>query len=102
STSGYLGGDDVAYSYTPTSDTTITITLTPGATWSGLFVYDECADIGANCLAGVANSTSNVREFELTVTAGNTYYIVVSTWPTPQSIPYNLTITENTCTDAVA
>ncbi len=102
STSVYLGGDDVVYSYTPTSDTTITITLTPGGTWSGLFVYDECADIGVNCLAGVANSTSNVREIELAVTAGNTYYIVVSTWPAPQSIPYNLTITENTCTDAVA
>jgi gliding motility-associated-like protein len=102
STSGYLGGDDVVYSYTPTSDTTITITLTPGGTWSGLFVYDECADIGVNCLAGVANSSSNVREIELAVTAGNTYYIVVSTWPAPQNIPYNLTITENTCTDAVA
>ena len=102
STSGYLGGDDVVYSYTPAADTSITITLTPGGTWSGLFVYTSCADIGVACANGVANSGSGIREIILPVTAGTTYYIVISTWPTPQSIPYNLTITENTCTDAVA
>lgn len=101
-TSSYLGGDDVVYSYTAATDTTITITLTPGGTWSGLFVYTDCADIGVECTTGIANSSSNIRELEVPVTAGTTYYIVISTWPAPQSITYNLTITENTCTDPVA
>ncbi len=102
STSGYLGGDDVVYAYTPDMDTSVTVTLTPGGTWSGLFIYTDCADIGTTCADGVANSSQDIREIVLPVTAGTTYYIVVSTWPAPQSITYNLTITENTCTNPVA
>lgn len=101
-TSPYLGGDDVVYSYTPDNDMSITITLTPLGTWSGLFVYNSCADIGSACIDGVANSAVGIREIVLPVTAGNTIYIVISTWPAPQSVAYNLTITENTCTDPEA
>ncbi len=101
-TSSYLGGDDVVYSYTPDIDTSITISMTPSGTWSGLFVYESCEDIGAVCASGIANSGTSVREIILPVTAGNTIYIVISTWPTPQSVAYNLTITENTCTDPEA
>ena len=102
STSGYLGGDDVVYSYTPDNDGSITITMSPAGTWSGLFVYESCADIGTACTNGVANSGTGPREIVLPVTAGNTIYIVISTWPAPQSVAYNLTLTENTCTDPEA
>ena len=98
STSSYLGGDDVVYAYTATSDTSIDISLTPGGGWSGIFVYENCQDIGVECVAGVANSGSNERLIDdFIVTAGQTYYIVISSWPSPQSIDYTLLITENTC-----
>ncbi len=98
STSSYLGGDDVVYAYTATSDTSIDISLTPGGSWSGIFVYENCQDIGVECVAGVANGGSDERLIDdFIVTAGQTYYIVISTWPSPQSIDYTLLISENTC-----
>lgn len=98
STSGYLNGDDVVYAYTPTEDTSIKISMSPTATWSGIFVYENCGDIGTACIAGVANSNTSERVIDpLIVTGGQTYYIVISTYASPQSTGYNLAITENTC-----
>ena len=72
--------------------------MTPNGTWSGLFVYESCADIGVNCYAGVANAGGGERLIEeLPVMAGQTYYILISTWAAPQSVGYTLEITENTC-----
>lgn len=97
----YLNGDDVVYAYTPTEDTSVNISLTPGATYSGIFVYENCEDIGVNCVAGVANSTTEERLIEEFNVVGNqTYYIVISTWALPQSTSYDLSITENTCSSA--
>lgn len=103
STSEYLGGNDAVYAYTATFDGTITIRMTPTATWSGIFVYDSCENIGVNCLAGVANSATTVREIpEFEVINGQTYYIVISTYPSPQTTAYTLNITEDTCVNPTA
>ena len=97
-TSSYLNGDDVFYSYTPSADMNVNITMDPTGTWSGVFVYASCADVGTNCLAGVANSGSTIREINnLALTGGQTYYIVISTFPSPQTTGYTLTI-EEACT----
>ncbi len=105
STFSYLNGDDVVYAYTATSDTSIDIKLSNLTdTYAGMFVYDSCANIGVSCLTGIGNSFSQgdmlIDNFE--VTAGQTYYLVISTWASPQSVGYTLTITENTCIDPIA
>ena len=101
STSSYLNGDDIVYAYTATADAELNVVLTPASTsdtWSGIFVYTDCSDIGSNaCVAGVANSGTSAREFDFVVTNGVTYYFVISTYPTPQSTNYSLDITENSC-----
>jgi hypothetical protein len=104
STSGYLGGDDVVYSYTPAVDTSIDIALSGVGTYTGIFVYTDCANIGSQCETGAVNGFAggDMLIDNYTVTSGTTYYIVISTWPSPQSTPYTLTITENTCVDAEA
>ncbi|NNK81771.1 MAG: T9SS type A sorting domain-containing protein [Flavobacteriaceae bacterium] len=100
-TSSYLNGDDVVYAYTASSDTSINVTMSSiGSTYSGIFVYTDCADIGTACIAGEGNSGSSDRSFDVTVTNGTTYYIVISTWASPQSTTYTLDIAENTCTNA--
>jgi hypothetical protein len=101
SASYYLNGDDVVYSYTPASDTSINVSMTPVASYSGIFVYDSCDDIGVECVAGIGVSNTDERVFDMNVYAGTTYYIVISTWASPQSTGYDLTITENTCSDPV-
>lgn len=88
STSGYLGGNDVSYSYTPTEDQVVLVTMDPTNTWSGIFVYESCADIGNQCLNGEANANSDVRQFEVSLQGGQEYIFVISTWPAPQTTPY--------------
>ena len=102
----YFDGDDVVYKYTATTTGFININLTPTTPsdlYSGIFIYGNCADIGSNCLAGVADGTSNSRIIsQFPITNGQSYYIVISSYPSPQSIAYNLTIQLATCTNPTA
>ena len=95
----YLGGDDVVYSYTASADASINVSLTPAATYSGIYVYTDISDIGVNCWLTMVSSTStDAMVFDLEVTSGTTYYFVISSWPSPQNVAYDFTIVENTCT----
>lgn len=98
----YLNGDDVVYAFTATDNIPVTITLTPTAQWSGIFIYNSCSNIGVSCVAGTGASGTIPRVIVLPVTAGQTYYIVISTWGTTtatQSVGYNLTVVKNSCTN---
>ena len=97
----YLNGDDVFYSYTASTDTSINILMNPDTSYSGIFVYDSCENIGIECLTGIGASDQSERQFDLDVSANTTYYIVISTWASPQNVGYDLVITENTCQDPV-
>jgi len=102
-TSNYLNGDDVVYAYTATADGSINIALSSiGSTYSGMFVYTDCADIGTACVAGAGDSSSDDFAYDVAVTNGTTYYVVISTYASPQSTTYTLDITQNTCTSATA
>lgn len=90
----YLTGNDVIYSITPTISGAINIQLPGSVGWVGLFVFTNCADIGAapyacNCSPSAGDRTIN----NMQVTAGQTYYIVISSWAAPQTIAYTLNIT---------
>ncbi|MEJ6791414.1 MAG: T9SS type A sorting domain-containing protein [Lacinutrix sp.] len=101
STANYLNGDDVVYSLTATADGTVNIALSGlGDTYAGIFVYTACADIGIACQAGAVNTfNTNDIDFDLPVTNGDTYYIVISTYASPQSTTYTLDIVEILCPD---
>ncbi|WP_309642474.1 fibronectin type III domain-containing protein [Flavobacterium sp.] len=96
---GFLGGNDVVYSYTATDTGNIVITMDPqGATNTGIFVYTSCANIGTTCIAGVGNSGGNVRIIpSVAVTAGQTIYIVISSTTATPNFAYNLNIQNATC-----
>lgn len=97
-TGNYLAGNDVIYSYTPTASGTINISLSATGGAAGLFVYSSCSNIGVSCLAGVTASASAAGVIPtFTVTAGTTYYIVVTTNGTPQVTPYTLTLQQVYC-----
>ncbi len=90
----YLSGDDVVYAYTPTADGFVDITVTEHGTWAGVFVFTGCPF--ESTLGGHTNSsgTMDLEVIGLSVEAGVTYYIVISTYATPQSTPYTLSVTE--------
>lgn len=97
-TANYMSGNDVFYSYTPSTDGIININLTPTGTYSGIFVYDGCSNVGVSCLAGVANGNATLRQISsLNVIANHTYVIAISTWAAPQTVAYTLQIENVTC-----
>ena len=99
----YMAGNDVFYSYTAPTTGAISITMTPTASNSGIFVYQGCSNVGVTCLAGVANTGNGVRTIpSLNVTAGQTYIIVLSSSATTQTYPYILTIQQLNCASPTA
>jgi gliding motility-associated-like protein len=97
-TGNYLNGNEVVYAYTAGFTGIVDITMTPGGTNSGVFVYSSCANINVQCLAGVANAGTAPRVItNFPVTNGTTYYIVISTNGTPQTIDYTLTLQQVNC-----
>ena len=92
--SSYMGGDDFVIVYTPTTTGNIDIALTNTGSWTGVFVTDLCPNNGgATCLSSNTNSGGNPSITGLSVTAGTTYYITVSTWPSPQCTAFDINIT---------
>jgi hypothetical protein len=98
----YLGGDDVVYLYTPDSDASLNVKFTPQGSWNGIYVYENAEDIGVNCwLVNYVNIDPEQTVFDLTVYAGQSYYFVISSYPSPQNIAYSLDISENSCVPPV-
>ena len=95
----YMSGDDVVYSFTPANNGTFTVSLSNiGATYSGIHVLDDCPENTPTCVGFEGNSGTSDRGFDVSLTGGTTYYIIISTWATPQSTSYTLDITELACT----
>ncbi|MDR6969188.1 hypothetical protein J2X31_003215, partial [Flavobacterium arsenatis] len=94
----YFAGNDVIYKVIAPQDGFISITLTPGAARSSIFVYSDCASIGTACLEGVAKADSTTRVINnFQVTQGGEYYIVISSALPTQIVPYNLIIQYEFC-----
>ncbi|MEW5676466.1 fibronectin type III domain-containing protein [Flavobacterium enshiense] len=97
-TGNYLNGNDVFYAFTPSFTGVVDISMTPTGNNTGVFVYGSCTDVGSICLAGVANTGGGVRNIPFfSVTAGTTYYLVISSSGAPQTFPYTLTIQQVGC-----
>ncbi|MES2837214.1 MAG: T9SS type A sorting domain-containing protein [Bacteroidota bacterium] len=91
----YLGGDDRLHVFTSSISGFVICSLTTVSTTTniGLMLYEDCPTNG-NC---VANSYGNggTRFLQGEVTAGQTYFLLVSTKPTPNCITsYTLSISE--------
>jgi hypothetical protein len=91
--SSYMNGDDFVYTFTPSSNVCVSISLSNTDTWVGLFVTDACPNGGsANCVASNTNSGGNPSVSGVNLTAGTTYYITISTYPAPQCTPFDISM----------
>jgi len=91
----YDGGEDIMYRLDVTSNVTVTITMNPGTTqWTGIYLSATCGN-SASCLATATGSGATPRVLSnQALTAGNSYYIMVDTYPDPTCIPsFSLNIT---------
>ncbi len=97
-TGGYLNGNDVVYAYTASFDGVISVQLSELTdTWSGIFAYANCADIGVACIGSAFGSGATDRGFEMNVISGDTYYFVISTNAAPQTVGYTLDVSQVLC-----
>ncbi|WP_034259747.1 fibronectin type III domain-containing protein, partial [Aequorivita capsosiphonis] len=92
SSANYLGGDDVVYSYTAAADGFINVNASGVGSWVGMYVFTGCSPFELT-VGSHTSSISGARSIPgLPVTQGETYFIVISTWPTPDSTDYTLDI----------
>ncbi|SHJ06307.1 Por secretion system C-terminal sorting domain-containing protein [Mesonia phycicola] len=99
-TENYLNGNDVVYKFTAPNTELVDILLSDlVGFYASVFVYDSCGDVGSSCLAGAIAGPSDadfgIENFS--VTAGEDYYIVVSSWLS-STIGYTLDIIPFSCT----
>ncbi|MFN3943187.1 MAG: choice-of-anchor L domain-containing protein, partial [Flavobacterium sp.] len=98
-TSGaYLAGPDIFYTFTAPSNGPVNVQMTPNGNHSGIFIYNSCANVGVSCVAGQANTNSNIRNFNFNAVAGQTYIVVISTSASAPNVSYNLVIQQPGCT----
>ena len=78
------------------------------ATYSGIYVLDDCPSGSPNCIEFHSNSSSTVNYSITTpgLTPGVTYYIVIANWSAPYSTDFCLDATEigvaaPTCSDGI-
>ncbi|RYZ51506.1 MAG: hypothetical protein EOP49_11575 [Sphingobacteriales bacterium] len=101
-TSPYLAGNDVFYSYTPTSDCLTSVIMQATAANSSVFVYNGCTSVGVACVAGQANTGTGARNFTFNAIAGTQYIIVVSSSAATPTLGYTLTMQCIGCQAATA
>ncbi len=97
----FLNGDEVVYTYTPTYTGNAGFSMTNNGANSGMFIYTSCASIGVNCISGGTGNATTPVNLIVPVTAGTTYYVVISTSGTTQSTPYTLTVQQVNCASPV-
>src|SRR5690554_308228 len=94
----YITGDDVVYEFTPDQDGSFNFDLTNTLDdWIGFWLFEGCPFSSVVAYHTATNGTTRSLP-EINLTGGTTYYVVISSWPAPQSTPYTLNIRENTCT----
>ncbi|MDV6170359.1 choice-of-anchor L domain-containing protein [Flavobacterium sp. DG1-102-2] len=95
----YLDGNDVVYRYTPAVTGNIYVSVTGNTSYTGMFVYANCANIGTSCIAGVTVSFTAAPLIipSLAVTAGTPIYIVISSTTSSQTTPYTLSLQQVNC-----
>lgn len=92
--SSYMGGEDYVIEYTPNTSECVEIALTNTDSWTGVFITDECPNSGtANCVGEATSSGGNPTLSGVNLTAGQTYYITISTFPSPDCTPFDIDVT---------
>lgn len=94
--SSYMNGDDFVFEYTAANAQCIDVFLSNTSNFTGVFVLDGCPDNGGtSCIASAEAPLGNPNVTGVNLPAAGTYYIVVSTSPSPQCTGFDVLI--DTC-----
>lgn len=98
-----MTGEDIVYTYTPTTNQCVNVAVT-GPSWTGVTVMTKCpGTAGATCLGYNLGNAANPGLFNLTLTAGTTYYIIIDSNDPPNCVNFTVNMyvcpPGNTCVD---
>lgn len=95
SSNSYLGGEDVIYTFTPSTTGSISVTFSTSGSSAAAMLWQGCPNSGGTCAGNItgASSFSGNQTFCASVTAGQPYFLVIDSWPSPNCIGYNIAIT---------
>jgi gliding motility-associated-like protein len=79
--STYAGGEDLVYTFTATTSGVTTISVA-GGSYVGLFIVSGCPS-GVSTCVGQSTGFSSPHTTVINVVAGQQYYIIIDSWPTP-------------------
>lgn len=95
----YMNGDDYVFTYTAAGPECVDVYLTGTTGFSGLFITDACPDSpGATCIASDEAPVGQPNLSGTFLPSAGTYYITVSTSPSPQCTPFGIVM--DTCQPA--
>lgn len=102
SSNSYLGGEDVIYTFTPTTTGLVTVTYSTSGSSAAAMLWQGCPNSGGTCVGNVTgvSSFSGNQMFCVTVTAGQPYFLVIDSWPSPNCNGYNIALTAPASTAA--
>lgn len=91
--SSYLNGDDMVFEFTLSAPGYLSGDLTSPDSWIGLFILDDCPNL-ATPAAVLKSATSSGSEASFTdfLLQPGTYFAIVSSFPSPQSIEFTLNL----------
>ncbi|MBA3680676.1 MAG: hypothetical protein H0W73_05860, partial [Bacteroidetes bacterium] len=98
----YYGGEDVVYSFTPTVSGLISVNVTSTGSYMGIMLYSGCPVSGGTCVGNAQSSAGN-QTLCVNVTSGQTYYLVIDSWPAPACNPFDVSISApGPCSGSIA
>ena len=93
-TNSYLIGDDVVYQFSLNSPMLLNGTVTTTDGWIGVFILQDEPNEEAPVSVILAKTSSGTSvSFDNNILAAGTYYLIISSLPSPQSIAYTLNLT---------
>jgi len=92
-TSYYLGGDDLVLQFTLTEESSLEGTLTAvTGNYIGMYVLASCPDVNnpPTVLASAVSGSGTVANMSSGYLSAGTYFLIIGTWPSPQSAEFTL------------
>jgi hypothetical protein len=102
SSTSYLGGEDVIYTFTPSTSGQISVTYSTSGSSAAAMLYQGCPNSGGSCVGNVngVSSFSGNQTICANVTAGQPYFLVIDSWPSPTCNGYNISVSSVTTSSA--
>ncbi len=98
--SPFMGGQDHVFSYTPTRDIVVRVTLSNTNNKAGVFITEGCPDLSiSTCVASDTSTSPMIRQVLLK--KDREYFILVDNKPAPDTTKFDIKVEELKCPEPV-